>query len=221
LGELLSDLELTGLIEARGSLSANIAFSGVDKASRIQTARAVIKFAADQGQIKGLDLSALIEQLGGNAAGITDGSIGESAFTSVGDIRATLRVEEGLLINEDLAFEAGGLEVRGRGGLTLLSEQLDYRISLALNDHELASVLPPPFNSGMIVLPLRISGQWHTPSLMIDMPRMLQLQFQAAMGGDSELKTPKVDARAARLAKDLNTELAQALGGEPDKAAKL
>ena len=50
---------------------------------------------------------------------------------------------------------------------------------------------------------------------------MLQLQFQAAMGGDSELKTPKVDARAARLAKDLNTELAQALGGEPDKATKL
>ncbi len=41
LGELLSDLELTGVIEARGSLSANLAFSGVDKASRIQSARGV------------------------------------------------------------------------------------------------------------------------------------------------------------------------------------
>ncbi|MGE4634578.1 MAG: AsmA family protein [Arenicellales bacterium] len=221
LGELLSDLELTGLIEARGSLSAKLAFSGVDKASRIQSARAVIEFAADQGRIKGLDLANLIEQLGRSAVGITDGSIGESAFTSLGDIRATLRVEDGLLINEDLAFQAGGLEVRGRGALALQSEQLDYRISLALNNRELASVLPPPFNSGMgmIVLPLRISGQWHAPSLMIDMPRMLQLQFQAAMGGGSGLKTPPVDARAVRLAKDLDAELAQALRGEPDEAA--
>ncbi|MBT4405867.1 MAG: AsmA family protein [Acidiferrobacteraceae bacterium] len=220
LGELLSDLELTGVIEARGSLSANLAFSGVDKASRIQSARGVIEFAADQGRIKGLDLSTLIEQLGRNAVGIADDSIGESAFTSLGDIRATLRVEKGLLINENLAFQAGGLEVRGAGGLALLSEQLDYRISLALNNRELASVLPPPFNSGMIVLPLRISGQWHAPSLMIDMPRMLQLQFQAAMGGGSGLKTPPADVRAARLAKDLDAELAQALGGAPDAAAE-
>ena len=221
LGELLSDLELTGVIEARGSLLANLAFSGVDQASRIQSARGVIEFAADQGRIKGIDLSSLIEQLSRNAVGITDDSIGESTFTSLGDIRATLRVEKGLLINEDLAFQAGGLEVRGAGGLALLNEQLDYRISLALNNHELASVLPPPFNSGMIVLPLRISGQWHAPSLMIDMPRMLQLQFQAAMGGGAGLKTPPADARAARLAKDLDAELAQALGGAPDKAAKL
>jgi len=220
LGELLSDLELTEVIEARGSLVANLAFSGVDKASRIQSARGVIEFAADQGRIKGIDLPTLIKQLGRSSVEIADDSIGESAFTSLGNIRATLRVEESLLINEDLAFQAGGLEVRGRGGLALLSEQLDYRISLALNNHELASVLPPPFNSGMIVLPLRISGQWHAPSLMIDMPRMLQLQFQAAMGGGSELETPSVDAQAARLAKDLDAELAQALGGKQDAAAE-
>ncbi len=220
LGELLSDLELTGVIEARGSLSANLAFSGVDQASRIQSARGVIEFAADQGRIKGIDLSGLIAQLSPSAAGITDGSIGESTFTSLGDIRATLRVEKGLLINEDLAFQAGGLDVRGRGGLALQSEQIDYRVSLALNNRELASVLPPPFNSGMIVLPLRISGQWHTPSLMIDMPRMLQLQFQAAMGGGSGLKAPSADVRAARLAKDLDAELTQALGGEPDETAQ-
>ncbi len=220
LGELLSDLELTGVIEARGSLAANLAFSGVDKDSRIQSARGIIEFAADQGRIKGLDLTTLIEQLGRSAAGFTDGSMGESAFTPLGDIRATLRVEKGLLINEDLAFQAGGLEVRGRGGLALQSEQLDYRISLALNNRELASVLPPPFNSGMIVLPLRISGQWHAPSLMIDMPRMLQLQFQAAMGGGAGLKTPPADARAAHLAKDLDAELAQALGAEPDAVAE-
>ena len=220
LGELLSDLELTGVFEARGSLVANLAFSGVDKASRIQSARGVIEFAADQGRIKGIDLPTLIKQLGRSSVEIADDSIGESAFTSLGNIRATLRVEEGLLINEDLAFQAGGLEVRGRGGLALLSEQLDYRISLALNNHELASVLPPPFNSGMIVLPLRVSGQWHAPSLMIDMPRMLQLQFQAAMGGGSGLETPSVDAQAARLAKELDAELAQALGGKQDAAAE-
>jgi hypothetical protein len=219
-GELLGDLELTEVIEARGSLSVNLAFSGVDQASRTQSARGVIEFAADQGRIKGLDLPTLIAQLGGNTAEITDGSIGESAFTSIEDIRATLRVEEGLLINDDLAFQAGGLEVRGRGELMLESERLDYRISLALNNRELVSLLPPPFNSGMIVLPLRISGQWHAPSLMIDMPRLLQLQFQAAMGGGSGLKTPSVDARAARLAKDLDAELAQALRGESDGTAQ-
>jgi len=48
----------------------------------------------------------------------------------------------------------------------------------------------------------------------------LQLQFQAAMGGGSGLKTPSVDARAARLAKDLDAELAQALRGESDGTAQ-
>lgn len=211
IGNLLGDLGLTEMIEAQGNFSATLAFSGVDAVSRMASARGVIRVAAQEGRVKGVNLGTWIERLGRNTLG--DGSewAGESTFTSLGDIDATLRVEQGLVINEDLAFQAGGLDVRGHGGLALESGAIDYRISLTLDKPEIAAMLPPPFNSGVMVLPLRISGRWDMPSLMIDIPQMLQFQLQAAVGGSSELAEVPVDEYANSLERDLQGELSQAL----------
>ena len=93
----------------------------------------------------------------------------------------------------------------------LESGAIDYRISLTLDKPEIAAMLPPPFNSGVMVLPLRISGRWDMPSLMIDIPQMLQFQLQAAVGGSSELAKVPVDEYANSLERDLQGELSQAL----------
>ena len=110
-------------------------------------------------------------------------------------------------MNDNLAFRAGGLEVVGQGNLSLETELADYRLSLELDRPEIVNLLPPPFNSVGLVLPMRVTGRWDNPGIMIDMPALIQMQFQRAMGIENHLTSPSVDTQAKVLGEILEAEL--------------
>ena len=95
--------------------------------------------------------------------------------------------------SEDLAVDIADLEARGRGQYRLQSERLNYRLLLSLEGSDVAKLLPAPLNSGLMVLPLQVSGDRKKPEVSIDMPTFFQIQMNHLIGGSSPIKEQAVD----------------------------
>jgi len=214
-GKIFEDMGLTDLLRGRADLTAIVAFSGAGYLERIRSARGVVTLGAETGQIRGFDLASLLDQLAEGEPLRGADWLGEDAHTTLENVSATLRVANSKLVNEDLAFRAGGLEVVGEGNLGLESERVDYRLSLALDRPDVVTRLPPPFNSAGLVLPLRVTGRWDNPEIMIDMPVLIQMQLQRAMGIENGLVPPSPDPHAKALGEVLESELSDRLNRLP------
>ncbi len=210
LGDLFTGLGLGDALAATGNLNIHFAASGLDESRWLQTARGVIRLQAREGHIRGIDIESLLKQLQKQANQNLGTWLGSTAVTPFSGINATLRMEQGLVVNEDLDFEAAGLNLRGRGSVSLRNQQVDYRISVGFDDPELAALLPLPSNMATLVLPLRLFGAVQQPKLVIDIPELMRMQIEAAMGASSVPQAPPVDERARKLE--------QALAGELDAA---
>ncbi len=106
------------------------------------------------GRIKGIDVERLIEQLVEQSANTGDWQ-GEGASTPINKLIATARIENGVVTNRALALRVANLDTRGYGRYDFVSEQINYRLFLSLQDSKVAKSLPPPLNSGLLVLPCR------------------------------------------------------------------
>ena len=210
-GEMIEDLGLTSMLRGKADLNAIVAFSGAEYLERLRSARGVFTLEAKAGQIRGLDIVSLLDQLAQSDLSSGEDWSGENSHTELENVAATLRLENSRLVNDNLAFRAGDLEVVGQGNLSLETELVDYRLSLDLDRPEIVTLLPPPFNSVGLVLPMRVTGRWDNPGIMIDMSALIQMQFQRAMGIKNHLASPSVDAQAKALGEALEAELSARL----------
>ena len=206
-GKIIKDLGLTDVLRGKADLNAIVAFSGSEYVDRVRSARGIVTLEAKAGQIRGLDIVSLLDRLAQSDFSHGGDWLGENSHTTLENVTATLRLEDAQLVNDNLAFRAGGFEVVGQGNLNLETELADYRLSLELDRPEIVNLLPPPFNSVGVVLPMRVAGRWDNPGIMIDMPALIQMQFQRAMGIENHLTSPSVDAQAKVLGEILEAEL--------------
>ena len=70
-----------------------------------------------------------------------------------------------------------------------------------------------------LILPLRVSRRWDNPGIMIDMPTLIQMQIQRAMGAKGALGSPDADAQAERVRQALEAELGKRLDSVVDGVA--
>ena len=207
------------MLHGQADLEVIVAFSGADYLERLGSAQGVVMLEASEGQIRGFDMASLLSQL--SQGNLPSGRqwLGEDAYTALEDVTATLFLGDARLVNDNLSFRAGGLDVAGQGKLDLESELVDYRLLLELDQPDVVRMLPPPLNAMGLILPLRVSGRWDNPGIMIDMPTLIQMQIHRAMGAKSKLRSPAVDAQAAHVRQVLEVELGKRLDSVVDGAA--
>jgi len=218
-GRMLEDMQLTEMLHGQADLEVIVAFSGADYPERLDSAQGVAMLEASDGRIRGFDVTSLLSQLSQGDLPSGGQWLGENAYTALEDVTATLFLGDARLVNDNLSFRAGGLDVAGRGKLDLESELVDYRLLLELDQPEVVRMLPPPLNAVGLILPLRVNGRWDNPGIMIDMPTLIQMQIQRAMGVKSELRSPAVDVQAERVRQVLEAELGKRLNSVVDGAA--
>lgn len=218
-GRMLEDMQLTGMLLGRADLEAIVAFSGADYPERLRSAQGVATLKAREGQIRGFDVASLLSQLSQGDLPSGGEWLGEGAYTVLEDVNATLVLGDTHLMNDNLVFRAGGVDVTGRGKLNLENELVDYRLLLELDQPDVVRMLPPPLNAVGLILPLRVSGRWDNPGIMIDMPTLIQMQIQRAMGAKGALGSPDADAQAERVRQALEAELGKRLDSVVDGVA--
>ena len=205
-GDALEDLDVTDVVESEADLEIVLSFSGADLESGLEALRGTIVVDGKPGRIKGIDVERLIEQLVEQSSNTGDWQ-GEGASTPINGLIATARIENGAVTNRDLALRVANLDTRGYGRYDFVSEQINYRLFLSLQDSEVAKSLPPPLNSGLLVLPLQVSGTRQSPAATIDMTTFLQMQFNHMMGGPSPIKPPAKDPDVLRFAEQLRADI--------------
>ena len=210
-GRMLEDMALTRMLRGQADLEVIVAFSGADYPGRLRSAQGVVMLEASEGRIRGFDVASLLKQLSQGAMPSGDEWLGENTYTVLEDISATLRLGDARLANDNLSFRAGGLDIAGRGKLDLESELVDYRLDLELDHPDVVKMLPPPLNAVGLILPLRVNGRWDNLGIMIDMPTLIQMQIQRAMGARSQLSPPAIDARAQSVRQALNAQINERL----------
>ncbi len=210
-GRLLEDMALTRMLRGQADLEVIVAFSGADYPERLRSAQGVVMLEASEGRIRGFDVASLLNQLSQGAMPSGGEWLGENTYTVLEDISATLRLGDARLVNDNLSFRAGGLDVAGQGQLNLENELVDYRLALELDQPDVVKMLPPPLNAVGLILPLRVNGRWDNPGIMIDMPTLIQMQIQRAMGARSQLNPPAIDARAQSVRQALDAQINERL----------
>jgi uncharacterized protein involved in outer membrane biogenesis len=205
-GSALADLNLTDVVEATANLDMVLSFAGPDLGSGMESLQGAILLESQSGRIKGIDVEKLIGQLARQDTS-DDSWHGDQASTPINALVATAKIENGTAVNKDLAMQIANLDTRGYGRYDFDSEGISYRLLLSLAGSDVAKMLPPPLNSGLLVLPLQIGGTRESPQMAIDMTTFLQLQFNHLMGGASPIKPPAKDPQIMTLAEKLRADI--------------
>ncbi|WP_299191961.1 AsmA family protein [uncultured Litoreibacter sp.] len=128
------------------------------------------------GELLGLDIAGMIRNLDASYQG-------EGSKTVFDDITASFNINDGILRNDDLRFEASLLTADGAGALDLGGQTIDYRV--------VPVALATQIDNGISV-PVLITGPWSNIKFRPDLKSLI----------DRELEEEKEKLKAAAKAKE-------------------
>ena len=154
-----------GFERLTGTASADLRFLGagqsVDAIMRSLEGQGTLQFG--QGEIQGIDLAAMFNNLDPSALGAGSSTV----YTSIG---ASFTMAGGVLSNEDLLLDAPLFAVRGRGTADIGGMTLNYRVTPeAMRNAETGQALR---------VPLLITGPWSEPRFRLDLEGMAEQRLQ-------------------------------------------
>ncbi len=178
-----------GIDNLTGSASGALEFLGVG-----QSQDAIMRSLSGRGNLTvgkgffiGFDLEELIRSGRGNG--------GSTVFDSLG---ASFTIENGDLLNRDLALVVKGRQVGGEGRIGLGARDLDY------------ALLPRITHDGRpLRVPVQVTGPWSAPRIRLD----LQAALERELGDEIDRKTEELKAKARD---ELSEKLAKELDIRPD-----
>ena len=182
---LLSDLADFKRLDAKADLKVNLLASGNSEAALMRSLSGSGNFAFGKGALEGLDLVGMLRTLDLNY-------VGKGAKTIFDKITASFSIDNGVLSNDDLTFNAPLLSAAGKGQVNIGAQTLDYTVT--------PTALGNSSGTGGVTVPLTIKGPWSKPKYGVDVK---------AISGD------KVDAAKETLKQKADAEIAKKLGLSP------
>jgi AsmA protein len=205
---LFKDLFDSRRLAGHGNASARLNASGRDTAAMLRTLAGEVAFDVQDGAVEGVDLWYEIRRARAllKGQGIPERSGPErTPFTT---LRATGKVSQGVLANDDLAATTAYLKVRGHGTIDLAAATLDYRLeaevprSVNALDREAGDAA----DLAGLVIPVRVSGALADPKVRPDLEGLAKAEVKRQV----EKKKEEVKEKVKEQLKD---KLRGLLGG--------
>jgi len=217
-GPLLAALAEEARITGRTDLDARLFLVPGDAETVSRSLDGELRLAFRDGAYRGVNLAQLLRAaeavLKGRPPPPTEG-VPETDFT---ELTGTFRFEGGQVRNDDLRGQSPFLRVQGQGSADLLSEALDYRLSVVL-------VRSPEGQGGAglaelegIPVPVQVSGELDNPRFRLDAEALLREQGRDLLeGGIDDLAEEVEDELRDRLGENLDDELGEQLEQEAER----
>ncbi|MEO0567702.1 MAG: AsmA family protein [Pseudomonadota bacterium] len=143
-----------------GSAQGNISFLGVGNSLHaiMNSLSGKGGFSTGRGVINGFDLDRLMRR--------GDGSGGTTVFDNM---KATFTMDKGNLFNSDLSMVLPQASAAGEGRIGLGAQDIDYLFTPRLLDGG---------SSDGFAIPVRIRGPWSSPSILPDLEKALEANFE-------------------------------------------
>jgi AsmA protein len=178
IGALSEHLTGTRLVESQGDLALDLSGAGLEPSSLLGTLSGGGEYALSAGELLGIDLNALIDDL------LTAPSLQafDQAFagsTSFSQMAGELTARDGVLETPGLMMQSDNFDVSGEGAVDLATETLDYSLNLQLKGElkDRLAAKSSMLKSGLI--PLRIHGSLVEPSVGFDASAMVTSQVSS------------------------------------------
>ena len=158
-------------ISGQSNVVVNLAGQGAE----LNRLNGDVKFAVKDGVFHGMDLY-YYSQLADSVANHERPSAKDTGQTPFGDMTGTLQIQNGVVNNHDLMITAPQITAAGSGTANLMTQQLDYRLSLQrLTSGSQVKPRGP-------AIPIVISNTFMHPSVQVDLKSIVvnevKSQFQ-------------------------------------------
>jgi AsmA protein len=194
------------------NIKASLTTRGNSMAAIKSTLNGNAEFSFQDGAITGIDVGGLIKQAeavlkGDLAAAMVKGE-GKTAFSNMS---GTAQITNGLVNNNDLLVTSGLVNIKGAGTANLVSEKIDYRLTLQRTKALEAKETTDTKDLKNILIPVNVKGTFAKPSVQLDVKAiMLATQKEKIEEKKQELKekvneklNEKLKGRAGELLKGL------------------
>ncbi|MGB1160922.1 MAG: AsmA family protein [Alphaproteobacteria bacterium] len=163
-GDILRDFVGIEFLEGSSQTNINLTTRGRTMQDWMANMNGNVGSELSPSALKGWDIPRLVE--GMKAGNLLQSStanffIGNQFATVLERLGATGNIQNGVLRHEDFFARTQALTIKGGGLIDLARQQLDYGLSINVND-------------GGLVVPIRVVGSWDKPQLTIDGPALLE-----------------------------------------------
>jgi AsmA protein len=125
---LFRDMFDSKRFSGRGNANAKLSASGRDTAAMLRTLAGEVSFDVQDGALEGVDLWYEIRRARALLKGQPPPERSGPARTPFTAMRASGKVDQGVLSNDDLTATTAYLKLRGRGTIDIAAATLDYRL---------------------------------------------------------------------------------------------
>ena len=162
-GDILRDFMGIEFLQGSSQTTINLTTRGQTMQAWMANMNGNVSTELSPSSFQGWDIPRLIEGLkGGNLLQSSTANffIGQQFATVMERLAATGTIENGVLRHEDFFARTPALTIQGGGLIDLAGQQLDYGLTINVDD-------------GGLLVPIRIVGSWDSPELTIDGPALL------------------------------------------------
>jgi len=207
LGPLTKDLLEKELVAGTGDITLRLTGTGTSPDELKRTLNGTLGFNVQNGRVNGVNLLEMIQKdylkyIQGLA--IDAGRLNQTVFSK---FAATASVSNGLITTGDLALNSAQLNIKGRGTVNLVNEQLALRLD-AMPAGQFAKQLDRYKDTA---IPVRVEGTISAPKFATDLDEALKQKAKARLNQEQQkLKAElekKSDDEKARLKEKLQNKL--------------
>ena len=165
-GDLLRDLKGEGRLTGTGNIAVDLSSRGWSQEEFIQSMSGQASLKVAKGQLRGFDLERAIQRAEASIRGAAGPPKADGPEqTEFNDLRATARIERGIIATQDLQANSGYFQAKGQGRIDLPQEELDFDIE--------ARVVNAPADRAIkelegIPIPIHVSGSLQFPEWRLD-----------------------------------------------------
>ncbi|WP_409524489.1 AsmA family protein [Nitrincola sp. MINF-07-Sa-05] len=223
LGPLLKDLQASTTNENSGAVSgqlnaeADLTTAGLSPHDLIRQLNGSISLTMSDGAVQGFDMAnnlcrEINQALTGEEAATQQASQSQQPQlpTVFSNLQASLRVRQGILINEDLNANLDALQLTGQGQIDLSAQALDYRFGLTAKDEGFEQNCPIASALQGREFPIVCAGSFDMPAAQLCRPDADQ--FTELLRGELEQRLS--EKLQERLSEEAVRNLLQGLSPE-------
>lgn len=190
-GPLVQDYLQKDLIAGTGNITLQLTSSGASAADIRRGLNGKLGFSFGDGRINGVNLVEMIQKdylkyIQG--LGIDGARLNQTVFSK---FAATAAVANGDVRTDDLVLNSAQLNVKGRGGVNLATEQIDLRLD-ALPTGQLAKQLG---NFKDVVVPIKVQGTFTAPTYSVGLDDALKQKAKTRLDEEKKKVEDKLQQR--------------------------
>lgn len=210
LGNIVTTFVKLDKLEGRGNASINMVAQGSSIDALKKSASGTITARVYDGALKGINIAkSLREAKAKFTGGDSKVSANNAEKTDFSELTATLKMDKGIVRNDDLAAKSPLLRLAGAGQVNLNDNTLDYLIKASVVGSTQGQGGQSTEDLKGLTIPVRIFGPFDKLDYKLQFGNMLSDQAKAKLDAQKAEAQAKLDATKAEAQKKLDDGKAQ------------